>query len=225
MMKVRDTVSYETVYVFYPDWGYRDDESELKKVSGLLEKFHIDHEESMFWHECFDKWRKLYDEDKHVGPVGLSEYLIAEGFVEGNEICFTEECYERELTRDTCANAAGFYLRDTHRGQILSVWQCLNSRGFIDRVRTDEGWNSQPLRTKSGKQVQSCLIGQLKHAGTQIPDSFVYQDTWEARSRLHPVTGEPMFPNLCSHCWSQHFWNHVRRFSPNTRVTAVEYHF
>ena len=47
MMKVRDTVSYETVYVFYPDWGFTDDEAELKKVSGLLEKFHIDHEESM----------------------------------------------------------------------------------------------------------------------------------------------------------------------------------
>jgi len=226
-MKARDTVSNEMVYVFYPDWGYTDDESELKKVSGLLEKFHVEHEESMFWHECFDKWRKLYDEDKNVGPIGLREYLLAEGFVEGNALCFSGENYERELTRETCANATGFFLRDVHKGHILSVWQCLNPRGFIDRVRTNkEGW-SYPLGIRSGDRVrvQSCLVAQLNPVGTHVPNSFAYQDTWESRSRIHPVTGEPMFPNLCSHCWTQHFWNHVRRFSPNTRVTAVEYHF
>ena len=218
-------MSYETVYVFYPDRRYTDDEVELEKVSGLLDKFHIDHKESQFWLECSAKWRKYFDEDKTAGTTGFREYLLAEEFVEGNESCFTEENYEKELTRDTCASAVGLFLRDVHKGHILSVWQCLNPRGFIDRVRTSEGWNCRPLRTKSGKQVPSCLVAHLECEGTEVPDSFVYQETWEARGRIHPVTGDLMFPNLCTHCWMQYFWDHVRRFSPNTRVTAVEIHY
>jgi len=218
----------ETVYVFYPDRGYTDDDAELEKVSGLLDKFHIDHKESQFWMDCIDKWRKWHARDEDWKRKRFDKYLLNEEFMPCKHEDFAGEKYrDGRITKHEAKSVAGFFLRNDQDGSVQSVWQCLNPNGFIDRVETEPGWNRQPLLTKSGEWVQSCLVAQLDLEGTSLPDAFVFRNTWRARNRIDPVTGAPTFSPVheWGHDWASSFQFHVNSFSPNTRVTSVQIHY
>ena len=226
-------MSDRTVYVFYPDTIFESDEAELEHAEEYLEGFFIGDLKSLSWCNCTDKWERLYheacgkstDAEWH-GLMSFRDYLLGEGFTERTAESFREsDEFSFHLDNYVNDDLAGFFMRDPADGNVVSVWQCLNPKGFIDAVKTIAGGKPGPLVTRTGKLVRSCLAAQLAPA-TPAPDAFVDHGEWHARNVMDPATGkESEFrPHYPHESWEDHFLSHVDRSSPNTRVTAVEYY-
>jgi len=206
----------------------------LKLVEQYLDRFFIENRQSQFWCDCTDVWRRRYREeyDKYEnveseGILSFCDYLHADGFTERNTDSFRESDEVSHHT-DNYVNDdfAGFFMRDTKSGQVTSVWQCLNPRGFIDRVGPIVDSRLGPLVTTSNKLVRSCLVAHLNPT-TPAPDAFVDRGEWHIRNAMDPVTGkELVFQPFYRHePWNGYFLRHVEKCSPNTRVTAVQCHY
>jgi hypothetical protein len=227
-------MSYRTVYVFYPDTIFEDNGTELKCAEQYLEKFFIEHRQSLAWCNCTDKWKRWYREDhagktnaELTGLLSFRDYLLDEGFAERNSMSFREsDEFSHHLDNHVNDDFAGFFICDTEYDDVASVWQCLNPKGFIDRIKAIEDWKSGPLVTKTGKYVRSCLVSQLAPT-TPAPDAFVDCGEWHIRNAVDPVTGQELTfrPHDLHESWEGYFWFQADRCSPNTRVTAVECHY
>jgi len=150
-------MGHKTVYVFHPNRGESDGKIPAQ-VQNVLARFLHENENETFWFNCFGTWRSRF---RRSDQSDFAAFLLEEKFIEVPQNLFDELGDQDALLKLNACDVAGFFIRDTETGQPKSVWQLLNPNGRIDRIYTDESDLIRPLRTKSGHEVQSCLVAQL----------------------------------------------------------------
>ncbi len=222
-------MSSMTVYVFHPDRGEKDDEVSAS-VQGELSRFLHENRDEEFWFDCIGAWRLRFG---HSGESDFRTFLLSERFREVDPLLFDEPGDPATLLELNACDVAGFFVARRKTGQPEKVWQLLNPLGRFDRILPDNLYSSKPLclkplRTKSGREVQSCLTAHLDREKTSAPGVYVYGGEWIAEGWLDPITGEQRGwtkDQLNGTTFEETFWDEVETFSPNTRVTAVECHY
>ena len=217
-----------TVYVFHPDRGERDDEVS-EYVQNELSRFVHENQDMEFWFDCTSAWRRRFCQSDESD---FTHFLLLERFQGVVGSMFDEPGDSTVLASLNGSDVAGFFVRDPHSGQPTKVWQLLNPLGRFDRIRLDGKSGGRPLclkplRTKSGRAVQSCLVSHLDRKEMPAPDAYVYGGEWIAESWLNPITGEQcgwIDDRLRNTSLEEVLWEEIEKFSPNTRVTAVTCH-
>ncbi len=160
-------------------------------------------------------------------------FLVSEQFEEVDPDLFDEFGDSAALPKLNACDVAGFFIVDRKTKQPEKVWQLLNPLGRFDRILLGNavGYKPlclKPLRTKSGREVQSCLTAHLDREKTSAPDAYIYGGEWIAEGWLDPITGEQRGwteDQLNGMTFEETFWDEVETCSPNTRVTAIECHY
>ncbi len=222
-------MSSMTVYVFHPDRGEKDDEVS-EHVRNVVSRFLLENRDEEFWFDCIGAWRIRF---RQSGTSYFRTFLLSEQFEEVDPDLFDEFGDFAALLKLDACDVAGFFVARRKTGQPEKVWQLLNPLGRFDRILPDNLYSSKPLclkplRTKSGREVQSCLTAHLNREKTPAPGAYVYGGEWIAEGWLDPITGEQRGwtkDQLNGTTFEETFWDEVETCSPNTRITAIECHY